>query len=118
MAKQLMLLGRWQTLKNRSAYLSSRSCCGPKGRCSRIAAKGSWRGSPRETTHQITIFVRPWSERRTEMSLGTILVVILILILLGAIPTWPHSRNWGYRPSGLVGLIVLILIILLLMGRL
>ena len=52
------------------------------------------------------------------MGLGTILVVILILILLGAIPTWPHSRNWGYRPSGLVGLIVLILIILLLMGRL
>jgi len=52
------------------------------------------------------------------MGLGTILVVILILILLGAIPTWPHSRNWGYRPSGLIGLIVLILIILLLMGRL
>jgi Protein of unknown function (DUF3309) len=49
--------------------------------------------------------------------LGTILLVILILLLLGALPTWPHSRNWGYFPSGGVGLIVIILIILLLMGR-
>jgi len=50
--------------------------------------------------------------------LGTILVVVLILLLLGALPTWPHSRNWGYYPSGGIGLILLILIILLLMGRL
>ncbi len=50
--------------------------------------------------------------------LGTVLVVILILMLLGAIPTWPHSRSWGYGPSGGLGLIVLILLILLLMGRL
>jgi hypothetical protein len=49
--------------------------------------------------------------------LGTILIVILILMLLGALPTWSHSRNWGYGPSGGVGLIVVILIILLLMGR-
>jgi hypothetical protein len=49
--------------------------------------------------------------------LGTVLLVILILLLLGALPTWPHSRNWGYFPSGGVGLIVVILIILLLMGR-
>ena len=49
--------------------------------------------------------------------LGTILVVILILMLLGAVPAWPHSRNWGYGPSGGLGLILLILIILLLMGR-
>jgi len=48
----------------------------------------------------------------------TILVVILILMLLGALPAWPHSRNWGYFPSGGLGLIVLILVILLLMGRL
>ena len=48
----------------------------------------------------------------------TILVVILILMLLGAIPAWPHSRNWGYGPSGGLGLIVLILLILLLAGRL
>lgn len=49
--------------------------------------------------------------------LGTILLVILILLLLGAFPVWPHSANWGYAPSGGIGLIVLILIILLLMGR-
>jgi hypothetical protein len=51
------------------------------------------------------------------MSLGTILLIVLILLLLGALPTWPHSRNWGYGPSGGVGLIVVILIVLLLMGR-
>jgi Protein of unknown function (DUF3309) len=50
--------------------------------------------------------------------MGTILLVILILLLLGAIPTWPYSRSWGYGPSGGVGLIVLILIILLITGRL
>lgn len=49
--------------------------------------------------------------------LGTILLIILILLLLGAIPAWPHSRNWGYAPSGGVGLIVLIVVILLLLGR-
>ena len=48
----------------------------------------------------------------------TILLVVLILLLLGALPTWPYSRAWGYYPSGGLGLIVLILIILLLMGRL
>jgi hypothetical protein len=50
--------------------------------------------------------------------LGTILIVILILMLLGAFPAWPHSRDWGYGPSGGLGLVVVILIILLLMGRL
>jgi hypothetical protein len=50
--------------------------------------------------------------------LGTILLIILILMLLGALPSWPHSRSWGYAPSGALGLIVLIIIILLLMGRL
>jgi hypothetical protein len=49
--------------------------------------------------------------------MGTILIIILILILVGALPTWPHSKNWGYYPSGGLGLIALILIILLLMGR-
>jgi hypothetical protein len=49
--------------------------------------------------------------------MGTILIVILALILVGALPTWPHSKNWGYYPSGGLGLILLILIILLLMGR-
>ena len=50
--------------------------------------------------------------------LGTILLVVLILMVLGAIPTWPHSRQWGYYPSGGLGLLLLILVILLLSGRL
>jgi Protein of unknown function (DUF3309) len=54
---------------------------------------------------------------RNTMSIGTILIVLLVLMLLGALPTWPHSRSWGYGPSGGMGLIVLILIILLLTGR-
>jgi hypothetical protein len=49
--------------------------------------------------------------------LGTILLVILILMLLGALPTWGHSRNWGYGPSGGLSLLVIVLIVLLLMGR-
>ena len=49
--------------------------------------------------------------------ISTILLVLLILLLLGALPTWPHSRSWGYGPSGGLGLIVVILLILLLMGR-
>jgi hypothetical protein len=51
------------------------------------------------------------------MSLGTILLIVLVLLLIGAIPSWPHSRKWGYRPSGALGLIVLVLLVLLLMGR-
>lgn len=50
--------------------------------------------------------------------LGTILLIVLILMLIGAFPTWPHSKNWGYGPSGGLGLIVIILIVLLLLGRL
>ena len=49
--------------------------------------------------------------------LGTILLIILIFILIGALPTWPHSRGWGYYPSGGFGLLLVIVIILLLMGR-
>jgi hypothetical protein len=51
------------------------------------------------------------------MSLGTILLIVLVLLLLGALPTWPHSRSWGYFPSGALGLILVILIILLLLGK-
>ncbi|MEV4782570.1 DUF3309 domain-containing protein [Oxalobacteraceae bacterium OTU3REALA1] len=50
--------------------------------------------------------------------MGTIILIILVLALIGALPTWPHSRNWGYAPSGITGLIVLILLIMLLTGRL
>ena len=52
------------------------------------------------------------------MSLGTILLIIVVLVLLGIVPAWPHSRGWGYGPSGIVGLILVVLVILLLMGRL
>ena len=51
------------------------------------------------------------------MSLGTILLIVLVLILIGVIPTWPHSRGWGYGPSGIVGVILVILLVLFLMGR-
>jgi hypothetical protein len=51
------------------------------------------------------------------MSIGTILLIVVVLLLLGAIPAWPHSRGWGYGPSGGLGLILLILVILLLMGK-
>ena len=51
------------------------------------------------------------------MSLGTILLIVVILMLVGAIPSWPHSRSWGYGPSGGIGLVLVILIVLLLMGR-
>jgi len=50
--------------------------------------------------------------------LGTILLVVLVLILVGAVPSWPYSRDWGYYPSGGVGLILLIVLLLVLMGRL
>jgi hypothetical protein len=51
------------------------------------------------------------------MSLSTLLLIVLILLLLGVIPTWPYSRGWGYGPSGILGVVVVVLIVLLLMGR-
>jgi hypothetical protein len=51
------------------------------------------------------------------MSIGLIVLIVLVLLLVGAFPTWPHSRGWGYGPSGGLGLVVLILVILLVMGR-
>jgi hypothetical protein len=52
------------------------------------------------------------------MTLGTILLIVLVLFLVGALPTWPHSRSWGYAPSGVMGLLVVILLIMLLTGTL
>ncbi len=51
------------------------------------------------------------------MSLGTILIILLLLMLIGVVPTWPHSRGWGYFPSGLLGIVLVVVLILLLMGR-
>jgi Protein of unknown function (DUF3309) len=52
------------------------------------------------------------------MSIGTILLIILVLVLIGAIPSWPYSRGWGYAPSGVVGVVLVVLLILLLLGKL
>jgi hypothetical protein len=52
------------------------------------------------------------------MSLGTVLLIIVVLLLVGAIPTWPHSRSWGYGPSGVLGLVLVVVLVLFLMGRL
>jgi len=54
----------------------------------------------------------------TIMSIGTIILILLVLVLIGVVPTWPHSKAWGYGPTGGIGLIVAVLLILLLMGRL
>ncbi|MES2466115.1 MAG: DUF3309 family protein [Verrucomicrobiota bacterium] len=51
------------------------------------------------------------------MSLGTILLIVIILLLIGALPTWPHSKNWGYGPTGGLGLVLVILLVLVLLGR-
>ncbi len=52
------------------------------------------------------------------MSLGMILLIVVVLMLLGAVPAWPHSRSWGYAPSGLLGVVLVIVLVLFLMGRL
>lgn len=57
------------------------------------------------------------TNHKKENTMGTVLLIVLILVLIGAVPAWPHSRSWGYGPSGVVGLIVVVLIIMLLMGR-
>jgi Protein of unknown function (DUF3309) len=49
--------------------------------------------------------------------MGTVLLIVLILLLLGSVPSWPYSRGWGYRPSGALGLILIIVLILVLMGK-
>lgn len=69
------------------------------------------------------VFLHRWMadfiqyERSSKMSIGTLLLIVLIVILVGALPTWPHSKNWGYFPTGGLGTIVIILLILVLMGR-
>jgi hypothetical protein len=62
-------------------------------------------------------FIKPHFEGQ-KMSIGTIILIILVLMLIGAIPAWGHSKSWGYGPSGGLGLVVVILLILLLMGKL
>jgi hypothetical protein len=52
-----------------------------------------------------------------NMTLGTILLIILVLVLIGVVPSWPHSRGWGYGPSGVLGVILVVLVVLLLLGK-
>jgi hypothetical protein len=66
----------------------------------------------------VGVSTRKQSLTEQIMSLGTILLIVLILILVGALPTWPHARSWGYGPSGIVGVILIVVVVLFLMGRL
>ena len=76
---------------------------------------GTMYATARNDSSQVTnIFIET---RRSNMSLGTILLIVLVLALLGVIPTWGHSSNWGYGPSGGIGLVLLIVVILVVMGR-
>jgi hypothetical protein len=61
--------------------------------------------------------LKPNFRQNGEMEMGTILLILLILLLVGALPAWPHSRGWGYYPSGGLGLVLLIVVVLLLLGR-
>lgn len=58
-----------------------------------------------------------WANPYPPMPLGTILLIVLLLLLIGALPTWPHSRSWGYYPSGGLGLVLVIVLILVLLGQ-
>jgi hypothetical protein len=85
--------------------------------CSRFAgskpAPAALQHGRQGTEGSLALFVA----QEIAMSLGTVLLIVLILLLIGALPTWPHSSAWGYYPSGGLGLVVVILLILLLMGR-
>ncbi len=62
-------------------------------------------------------FMRPDNSRETRMSISTILLIVLVLLLVGALPTWPYSGGWGYYPSGGLGLVLIILLVLVVAGR-
>jgi hypothetical protein len=55
--------------------------------------------------------------REKQMSIGAILLIVVVLMLIGVIPSWPHSRGWGYGPSGILGLVVVVVLVLLVLGR-
>jgi hypothetical protein len=72
-------------------------------------------GDTRRTNNAAQPF--PGQIGRTLMTVGTILLIVLILLLIGALPSWPYSSGWGYRPTGAIGVVLIIVIVLLLMGR-
>jgi hypothetical protein len=65
-----------------------------------------------------SLAARPLVAKESLMGLGMILLIVLVLLLLGAVPAWPHSRGWGYGPSGGLGLILVVVLVMVLMGRL
>jgi hypothetical protein len=108
-----------------TAVAASSKCpdtlCGP-GNLTGIAAPArcngaDWLDGTRVATAPAAALDASGTKGRNIMSVGTILLIILILALLGALPSWPYSSGWGYYPSGGIGLVVLIVIILLLLGR-
>jgi len=84
----------------------------PVGKVAVLRQQRNSRGSRGFVTHYRFI-----SQDIFKMTLGTILIIILVLVLIGALPSWPHSRSWGYGPSGILGVVVVVILILLLMGR-
>jgi Protein of unknown function (DUF3309) len=78
---------------------------------------GSWHGSCIQGRGKRVKSADTRSSGEWPMTLGTVLLIVLILILVGVIPTWPYSRGWGYAPGGIVGVVLIVLLILLLMGR-
>jgi hypothetical protein len=70
-----------------------------------------------DSARLLRVVRRTHSDPERIIMLGTVLVILLVLMLLGALPSWPHSRNWGYYPSGGLGLVLAIVVVLLLLGR-
>jgi hypothetical protein len=98
------------------------------GRIGLLPYSGSWQGADWawhcyrvrwRTDHCGASAYGRWPDPFEEqvMSVGTILLIVLVLLLVGAIPTWPHSRSWGYAPGGLIGVLLIVLLIMLLTGR-
>lgn len=92
-------------------------CRGWNAGCGVRQAKTPWRSRGRRRILPSLTRLAPTPTHTIPMSLGTILLIVLILILVGALPSWPHSRSWGYYPSGGLGLVLIILIVLMLTNR-
>src|SRR5581483_9337866 len=96
----------------------ARRRAGPPRRVVQLAQ--SARARPRRSRHTpaLRLPCERNNERNPNMTVGTILLIVLVLLLVGAIPAWPYSRAWGYGPSSILGIVVLILLVLALTGRL
>jgi hypothetical protein len=92
--------------QDRQEHFSPSNVAGPAGSAHCLRGKQA-----RDST------VAPYHCGLADMTLGTILLIVLILVLIGAIPTWPYSSGWGYGPSGIVGVVLVIVLVLVLLGR-